>query len=474
MTQTPRPLVVFVDDEEDLAASLADKYSTEYDTKAFACPHEALSSIDESVAVVVADHRMPGMTGVELLAKLRSKTPDTVRVLLTAVAEMIPLPALINEAKVFHYIPKAPLFPEHMKDVLADAVELYSLRQERKRNLASLQLQNAQLKAQLRISTGEERSFDDLLGNDPQLRAAIEMGRWAATNDLPILITGESGTGKDELARAIHFEGRRKGRPFRKENCAFFQPELAQAALFGKVKGAFTGAEADKGILREADGGTVFLDEIGELSRNVQAFLLAFLDHGDIHPVGYSGRENLKANVRIIAATNRDLVAEVHAGKFRLDLYHRINGATISLPPLRERSGDIAVLASHAAIGASSRLGLDNVPISASAMAYLQALPYPGNVRELNHTVERAMGFMQRRGATTIELEHVRVATESHLRAPAAASCLDGAVGAFTKQFVEASLKRHGHKQIPSAAELGISDRYLRDLIKKFGISKEG
>src|ERR1022692_3355180 len=148
MTVLHKPRVAFVDDQEDLAASLVAKYSNEYDAIAYTHPHDALNHVDDSVAVVVADHRMPGMTGVDLLAKLRIKSPDTVRVLLTAVADLIPLPALINDAKVFHYIPKEPLFPEHMKGVLADAVELYSLRQQAKRNLASLKQQNAQLKAQ--------------------------------------------------------------------------------------------------------------------------------------------------------------------------------------------------------------------------------------------------------------------------------------------------------------------------------------
>jgi two-component system response regulator HupR/HoxA len=472
MTQAQKPRVVFVDDEEDLAASLAAKFSNDYETIAFKFPHDALRGVDESVAVIVADHRMPGMTGIELLAKLRIKSPETVRVLLTAVADLIPLLELINEAKVYHYIPKEPLFPEHMKGVLADAVELYGLRQERKRNLASLKEQNAQLKAQLRVRTGEERSFEDLLGNDPRLKEALELAKWAATNDLPILITGETGTGKDELARAIHFESRRKNQPFGIVNCAVFRPEHAQSALFGNVRGGFTGAEGAKGILRATEGGTLLLDEIGELPQEVQAFLLTFLDCGHIHPVGYSGAA-LRANVRIIAATNRNLDSEIEANKFRLDLFHRINGTTIHLPALRERRGDIPVLARHAAILAASKLDLFNVPISASAIEYLQSSPYPGNIRELIHVVERAMGFMQRSGATTLELEHVRLATEKPTCPPSVSSSLDKAVDTFTKQFVEAALKRHRYKQIPSAAELGISDRYLRDLIKKFGISKE-
>lgn len=469
---TQKSLVAFVDDQEDLAESLAAKFSNDYETIAFTCPHEALRQIDESVAVIVADHRMPGMTGVELLAKLRMKSPETVRILLTAVADLIPLLELINEAKVFHYIPKEPLFPEHMKGVLADAVELYRLRQEKKRNLVSLKQQNAQFKAQLRVRTGEERLFEDLLGNDPGLDTAIQLGKWAATNDLPVLITGETGTGKDELARAIHFESKRKGRPFRIVNCAVFRPEHAQSALFGNVRGAFTGAEGDKGLLRAADGGTLFLDEIGELSLEVQAFLLTFLDHGHIHPVGHSG-PLIKADIRIIAATNRNLESEIENGKFRLDLFHRINGTAIHLPPLRERRGDIPTLAEHAVILASAKLGLDNIPITSSAIGYLQSLPYPGNVRELNRSVERAMGSMQRQGATSIALEHVLGTTQPQLRAATQHSSLNGAVDAFKKQLIEAALKRHKYKRDPAAAELGMSTRNLFNLIETLEISTE-
>jgi two-component system, NtrC family, response regulator HupR/HoxA len=475
VSQTQKARVFFVDDEEDLAASLADKYSNDYETMALTSPHEALSRIDESVAVVVADHRMPGMTGVELLAKLRVKSPETVRILLTAFADLIPLPDLINEAKVFHYIPKTPLFPEHMKGVLADAVELYTLRQQSKRNLSSLKQQNVQLKAQLRVRTGGERSFEDLLGNDPRLQEAIRLGKRAATHDRPVLITGESGTGKDVLARAIHFASRRKAKPFKATNCAFLRPELAQATLFGKVKGAFTGAETDdKGILRQADGGTVFLNEVGQMSPEVQAFLLSFLDYGQIEPLGYSGTEHLRADVRIIAATNEDIVSQAHAGegRFRLDLYNRLNGTPIRLPPLRERPADIPMLARHAVIAASSVRGLDSVPISDEATAYLQSLPYPGNVRELINIVEQAVDSMQDEGLTTVEVEHVRAASEKHARVPTEPGSLEAAVESVKKQVVEAALKRHGYKQAPAAAELGITDRYLRELVTKFGISK--
>lgn len=472
MPHPQKPRVAFVDDEEDLAASLAAKYSADYETSAFTCPREALRSIDENVAVVVADHRMPGMTGVELLAKLRVKTPETVRILLTAVADMIPLMELINEAKVFHYIPKEPLFPEHMRVVIADAAELYSLRQERKRAYAVLQQQNAQLKAELNAKTGEERLFEDLLGKDPQLEDALKLAKWAAGNDLPVLITGETGTGKDELARAIHFGSKRRQRAFGIVNCAVFRPEHAQSALFGNVKGGFTGAEGDKGLLRASDGGTLFLDEVGELSQEVQAFLLTFLDHGHIHPVGYSG-PILKVNVRIIAATNRNLESEIEARKFRLDLFHRINGTSIRLPALRERRNDIPALAKHAVMLASAKLNLSNVAISTEAMACFESASYPGNVRELNHLVERALGFMQRAGATTLQAEHVGAASQNRPQPAAEPASLDEAVDAFTKQFVETVLKRHRYKQVPSAMELGISDRYLRDLIKKFGISRE-
>lgn len=470
MDRTRKPIVAFVDDEEDLARSLADKYSDAYETVPFTSPHDALRRINESFAVVVADHRMPGMTGADLLAKLRVTSPHTVRVLLTAVADLIPLLTLINESQVFQYVPKDPNCLDHLKTVLANAAEVYCLRQEKEQNFARLQQQSAQLQAFVRLQTSDERSFEDILGTDPKLQAALNRGRWAANNDLTVLITGESGTGKEELARAIHFQGKRKKHPFKKENCSMFQRELLQAALFGNVEGAFTGAKAAKGILRDADSGTVFLDEIGELDPEVQAFLLAFLDGGDIHPVGYSGPKNLKVDVRIIAATNRDLSSAVNDGRFRLDLFHRLNEVPIHLPPLRERRGDIPLLIKRAMFVASHKMGLEDVSIDDSVIDYLRMLPYPGNVRELFNVIKHAMATMQMDGATRIELDYVRAATELHGNRNgsmgAGSGSLEEAVEGFKRQYIEGVLKRHTTRRA-AADELGVDVRTLFNYLKK-------
>jgi len=474
MTRGRKPRVAFVDDEQDLADSLRDKFSTEYDTIAFTSASEALEGIDASFAAVVADHRMPGMTGAELLTKLREKTPDTVRILLTAVSDVELFRKLINEAKIFHFLPKEPLFPEQMKNVLADAVELFCLRQEQKQNLLRLTQETAQLKAQLRVKTGEERTFEDLLGQDPRLKEAIKRGKWAAKNDhLTVLITGESGTGKDIMARAIHFEGVRRGKPFKAENCAGYQKELIRSELFGFLKGSFTGAvAASDGIFREAEGGTVFLDEIGELPLDVQGHLLRFLDGGYIQPVGYTGRQNLKANVRIIAATNRDLAAEVASGRFRLDLFERLKHHPIHLPPLRERRGDIAELARHAAVVAGSRYGLDSVPISSAAINCLQQLIYPGNVRELYNIMLRAVNCMLMSDGTTLELQFLRDAVDSGGAQPVATtSSLEAATEEFRKRYLE-DVIRQNETQLSAAKQLGMSDRNLRELVKRYGIAK--
>ena len=472
MMQARKQLVAFVDDEEDLARSLAAKFSNEYETFPFTSAHDALCRIDDSFAVVVADHRMPGMTGVDLLAKLRIKSPNTVRVLLTAFADMIPLQALINEAQISHYIPKDPLGLQHLKIVLTDAVELYSGRQERERKLANLEQKTTQLEALVRMQTSDERSFDDLLGDDPQFQAAIRKARFAANSDLTVLITGESGTGKEELARAIHFQGKRRRNPFKKTNCSMFQRELLQAELFGTVEGAYTGAKDANGILRAADGGTVFLDEIGEMVPEVQAFLLAFLDGGDIHPVGYSGLKNLKGNVRIVTATNKNLRSAVEDRHFRLDLFSRINQIPIHLPALRDRRADIPLLTRRAAILASHKLGLDKVSIGASVIGHLQSLPYEGNVRELFNIVLHAMLFMQMDGAKTVDLDYVLAATELQATSTAGSCRLDEAVESFKRQYVAAVVKRH-RTQRAAADELGVEVRTLFNLMKRYAISRE-
>jgi DNA-binding NtrC family response regulator len=468
MTPIQRPRVVFVDDEQDLADSLAAKYSNDYETEAYKSPVDALRSIDASVAVVVADHRMPEMDGVELLARLRIQSPYTIRVLLTAVGDQIPLPALIDGAQLFRYVAKDSSGLDRLKIVLADAVEAFREAEKQKREFA-------ELKALVRVQIGDERLFEDILGSDPRLQEAVKLGRRASKHKRPVLITGETGTGKDWLARAIHFESERRSGPFKAENCATYTGDLAQALLFGHEKNSYTGAlEAKQGILREMKGGTVFLDEIGLLHSTVQGLLLRFLENGHIQPLGFSGKENLKAeDVRVIAATDRDFDAGAKKGEFMPALFHRLNGNhRIHLPPLRERRGDIPILAKRAMIVESSSRCLGSVLMSAAAMSHLQGLPYPGNIRDLNSTIVAAMDWMEDDRKNTIELEHVKAATQQQESTPGQPLHFREAVNEFKKRFIEAALKSHKYKS-DAAKQLGMTPRNLLKLTKALGILTE-
>jgi DNA-binding NtrC family response regulator len=464
MPATVKPKVIFIDDEKDLAASLAEKFSAQYDTLAFLSAEEALGHINNDVAVVVADHRMPGLKGVALLARIRKDNPEIGRVLLTAVGDIIPLGELLNDARP-NYVPKTPELFDHLGDVLADAVA----GNRRRRNLDQ---ERSQLRAALRVQTGHQRLFTDLIGTDQALRAAIASGRVAAKHDhLKVLITGETGTGKDYMARAIHFEGVRRERPFVKCNWAHFQRQLAQSVLFGQERNVFTGAEQKHGTFRDADGGTVFLDEIGDMDLETQPSLLALFDGGEVHPLGYSGKKRITVDVRIIAATNKDLRSEVSAGRFRGDLLARLSDIEINMPPLRDRKADIPLIARHFVIGAARDFGLDSVPIDESVDVYLQSLTYPGNFRDLSSMINKAIVEMVKAGEKALELRFLRIAASSQGGASVSnRGSLDEALSAFTKQFLATALRRNGYNNVATAKDIVRTDRNVRELREKFNL----
>jgi DNA-binding NtrC family response regulator len=323
--------------------------------------------------VVLTDLMMPGMSGEELLLKVKAQYPTTEVVVLTAHGTP---ESGFNAAKqgAFYYLPK-PVDREQLVTTVARAAELALERQE---NLL------------LRSEMEGKLTVEGVIGQDPAMREMIRIVRKVAPSNSTVLIQGESGTGKEVIARAIHRLSPRSQRPFVAINCSAIPDNLIENELFGHERGAFTGATERKiGLIETADKSTLFLDEIADLGAGVQAKLLRVLQERELRRVG--GNESIRVDVRLIAATNRNLAEEVAEGRFREDLFYRVNVVTITLPPLRERRADIPLLADHA-LARFAHLASGRIKeISREAMAVLLDYAWPGNVRQLESAIERAM-----------------------------------------------------------------------------------
>jgi two-component system, NtrC family, response regulator len=367
--------ILLVDDEEKLRKLLHRIISLEgYKVFDVATLQEARQVLKrEAVEILLCDVKLPDGNGVDFTKEVKEKLPDTEIILLTAYGN-IPdgVQAIKNGA--FDYLVKGD-DNDKIIPLLTRAAEHASLRKK-------VTMLEKQLSGQF--------SFEAITGESPAIKNAVHLARKVAPTDTAVLLTGETGTGKEVFARAIHRASNREGQPFVALNCSSFGKELLESELFGHKAGAFTGAIRDKkGMVEEAAGGTLFLDEIGELSSDVQPRLLRLLENGTYIRVGDT--KELKADVRLIAATNRDLRREVDAGRFRSDLYYRIAVFSIELPPLRDRRKDIPALAMHFLQWYSDKTNKKVVTISKDALEALKSAEWSGNVRELKNVVERAV-----------------------------------------------------------------------------------
>ncbi len=369
-----KPQVMVIDDLDSARQMVKRALSRTYDVYDFASVAEALPAVDRAeFDCIVTDLRMPGIDGLEGLKRFRQKTPDLPVVIVTAFAT-VETAVEAMKAGAFDYL-KKPFDPEELELIVARAVEHMKLRRENR---------------QLRSALDGSFSVHGIVGRSGAMREMVSLLERVAPTDVPILVEGESGTGKDMVARAIHGMSRRASGPYVALNMSAIPENLAESELFGHEKGAFTGAEiARAGFFAEADGGTLFLDEIGLLHPTLQAKLLRVLQDGDYIPVG--SRKARKANVRVVCATNEDLKKNVEDGKFREDLYYRIRVVPMRLPPLRERKEDIPLLVEHLVKKHALRLGRPALQPDAEAMRALLDHAWPGNVRELEHALERAL-----------------------------------------------------------------------------------
>jgi DNA-binding NtrC family response regulator len=371
-----KPRILIVDDELVVRESLREWFAEDgYAVGAASNGREALQMVQQGLwDIMLIDIKMPGMDGLELQRKLKDVTPDAVVVIMTAYASVDTAVQALKEG-AYDYITK-PFDPEDLQRIVDKATERQQLVRE-----------NEQLKERIAAATADE---DDLVGTSPEMEQVRSLVRSVAPTDTTVLVTGESGTGKELVARAIHRASPRRSMPLVIANCAGLPEGLIESELFGHERGAFTGAQyRRKGKFELADGGTIFFDEIGDISAKTQIDLLRVLEDRKITRVG--GNQSQEVDFRVIAATNRNLQDMVSQGSFRLDLYYRLNVFNITLPPLRIRRGDLELLAHHFLQRSAREMGRPARSFSPEAMRLMQTYDWPGNVRELQNVVERAV-----------------------------------------------------------------------------------
>ena len=468
--------VLVVDDEEAILESLELTLCEDYRVFTARSGAEGLAILErEEIALVISDQVMPEMSGVEFLERVREGWPDVIRMMLTGYADLGSLVRAINEGRIYRYIPK-PWDPADLRLNVRRALESFELARRNRALAEALREANERLRAEnlyLRRQVERRSSFDRIIGSSPALQRVFEVMEKVAETDATVLVSGETGTGKELVARAIHFAGRRRERPFVAQNCAALPETLLESELFGHRRGAFTGAHTDrKGLFEVADGGTVFLDEIGETHPSLQVRLLRVLQDGEVRPLGST--ETRKVDVRVIAATNRDLRREVEAGRFREDLYYRLRVVEIALPPLRERREDIPLLAHHFLERASRRMGRRLEGFTNAAMDRLVAHAWPGNVRELENEIERiaALAGDERRVGVDMLSEAIRGAPPAAPDEPDALPQewdLNRAVDALKARLIVEALRTTGNKS-RAAEKLGIPRQSLQKMIKRLGL----
>jgi DNA-binding NtrC family response regulator len=371
--------ILFVEDDDSLRVTQAMYLEREgFEVDAVGSGGEALRRIAaDQYHAVVTDLRLDEVDGLEVLAAVKEKSPETEVILLTGFGS-VDTAVEAMKAGAYDYLTK-PVDPDDLVITLKKAVERLQLR----RQVAYLQKEVAQ-----------QAGIGQIVAVSPEMQQLMTLIQQVAQNDATVLIEGESGTGKELMARYIHHSGRKADGPFVAINCGALPESLLESELFGHVKGAFTGAIKDKkGLFEVADGGTLFLDEIGETSSGFQVKMLRILEDGTFRRVG--GTMEHRVNVRIIAASNKDITSLVQKGQFRRDLYYRLKVIPIYLPPLRKRVADIKPLAEHFVSHYANHMGRRPISLSPEAIDRLQAHTWPGNVRELENAIERALIFCQ-------------------------------------------------------------------------------
>ena len=450
--------ILVVDDDESLRwVTQAQLQQSGYDVAAAANAASALEQIRNLPAdLVITDLKMPGMSGLDLLKEIRSLYPEIIVIMVTAFGT-VENAVEAMKAGAYDYITK-PVNMDELRLIVNRGFENLDLREE--------------VRA-LRGSLDKKYGFENILGQSNKLLYVLDMASRAARATSTVLIRGETGTGKELLAKAVHFNSPRKDKPFVTINSGAIPKDLIESELFGHVRGSFTGAFANKkGKVELADGGTLFLDEIGELPVELQVKLLRLIQQGEIEKLGAAGVS--KVDVRIIAATHRNLQAMVEDETFREDLYYRLAVIPLEIPPLRERAEDIPELVQHFFLKAKEKQGRANLVLPTRMLPYFSAYTWPGNVRELENIIERIV-VLSRGDEITLNdlpdfLRRERPAVEElHLILPPNGISLE----AVEKELIVRALKKFNWNQTHAAQYLDLSRKTLIYRMEKFGLRRD-
>jgi two-component system response regulator HupR/HoxA len=473
----PSGAVLIVDDELRSRESLQRVLSEQFDVLCAQNAKEAEAILaGDLVQVILCDQRMPGETGVEFLRRVREAWPDPVRMIISGFSESEDIIAGVNEAGIYQYITK-PWHPERLIDCVRDAVRLYRMQKEHGGFDSDAKPSHETLDRVLRDRRREQRrmfEFDRIVHDpDGPMGETIVLGRRATRYDISVLITGASGAGKELLARAIHFGSARGDKPFVVENCGALPDELLESELFGCKKGAYTGAYQDRiGLFELADGGTIFLDEVGETSPAFQVKLLRVLQEGEIRPLGAT--RSRKIDVRVISATNRDLENDVEQGRFRRDLFYRLNAFPVHLPSLSERPGDLPAIAETLLAEVNRAFRRKVKGFAPETLALLRDHSWPGNIRELRNEIQRMVAMSDDDGPLPPHLLSRRIGAGA---APGAGGAGNGAlkdqVEALERTIIARVLDQFDGNISRTAERLGLSRVGLRSKIERYGLRKD-
>jgi len=446
----PNPSILIVDDEQVVRDSLSKWFREDgYKVSSAASAAEALQQLQaQRWDIILLDIKMPGMDGMELQLRIKEIDPTPTIIFITAHATVDTAVKALKEG-AFDYVTK-PVDPDYLSHLVTNALK--------QRSLAS---ENVKLKEQI----SEFCKADEIIGESPQMHKVYEMIQTVAKTDTTVMIRGESGTGKELIARAIHSNSNRRYFPIVAVNCGALPEGILESELFGHERGAFTGAQYKrKGKLELADGGTLFLDEVGNIDSKTQMDLLRAIETKQFTRVG--GNEMIKVDFRVICATNKDLEKAVSDGTFREDLYYRLNVFTIFIPPLRERKGDIPVLANYFVQKYARTMGKSIGSLSPEAMDTLVRYNWPGNVRELENAIERAMVVGKPPAIRPEDLPY-QLTEKNHILPT-------GSLAAVEKAHIASVLEQNRWNISRSAEILQIDRVTLYNKIEKYGLKRPG